>query len=505
MLNDQHGIILNPINKQFNITQSYKFTASRIEPNQPSISWDINLLGRNGNQASPSTLSGDQLDKAHGVIKSLLPRIVYFPNFLFEFPDKIYLENPPSEPDKHAFYRAILQDVLDAIGENTNLQDHVLKRMKSTEVFEKRNLDSVLLKMGGHITRSVFSNWDRIFKRPSRGKEIVVIPDTDTRNAAYLQLRLKHNNEYYEISERSLGFRWFFSYLLLTQYRGFRKAGPRSIVFLLDEPASNLHPSAQAQLLESFATLPASCDLIYTTHSHHMINPDWLEGAYVVKNEGIDYSQSDEDFSARHTVITLHRYREFAAEYPNQSTYFQPILDVLDYSPGKLENVPDVVMLEGKNDFYTMRFMQNVLKQPLINFMPGGGAGSLSPMIRIYLSWGRNFLVLLDSDKEGKKQQQLYMDEFGPILRGKLLTLSDIDPAWKNKAMEELFEETDRLLIQHSCYPKTDKYKKIHFARAIQELSVTGQTIQLSQTTQDIFQKLCTELEQRITERRDNP
>jgi hypothetical protein len=219
----------------------------------------------------------------------------------------------------------------------------------------------------------------------------------------------------------------------------------------------------------------------------------------VVKNEGIDYSNADEDYSSQSTMITLHRYRDFASKHPNQRTYFQPILDVLEYSPGRLENVPDVVMLEGKNDFYTLRFMQNVLKHPLINFMPGGGAGSLSPMIRIYISWGRDFIVLLDSDSEGESQKQRYLNEFGPIISDKLFTLGDIDGAWKGKGMEKLFEPNDCLLIQKGCYPQSSSFNKTHFARAIQELTLAGKDVFLSETTKSNFHKLCSELESQIS------
>jgi predicted ATP-dependent endonuclease of OLD family len=196
---------------------------------------------------------------------------------LFDFPDRVYLDDAPSDPERHRFYRSVLQDVLDAIADGTNLAEHVIARAKSDRDHDKKSLDSVLLKMGTHITRTVFSNWDRIFHRPAGNKEIVVGIGRDKENRLYLQLRLKDHGEYYEIGERSLGFRWFFTYLLLTHYRGFRRSGPRDVVFLLDEPASNLHSSAQTQLLQSFSALPAWCTVIYTTHSHHLINPDWLE------------------------------------------------------------------------------------------------------------------------------------------------------------------------------------------------------------------------------------
>jgi ABC-type dipeptide/oligopeptide/nickel transport system ATPase subunit len=59
-------------------------------------------------------------------------------------------------------------------------------------------------------------------------------------------------------------------------------------LFLLDEPASNLHSSAQAELLESFEKPLDRCSLIYTTHSHHLINVRWLDTAYVGKNAAVD-------------------------------------------------------------------------------------------------------------------------------------------------------------------------------------------------------------------------
>ena len=297
------------------------------------------------------------------------------------------------------------------------MKTHILNRAKDGTLHSRRALESVLLKMGSHISDTVFSNWNRIFKRSSGNKEIVVNYEKDDDDLLFLQLRIKDGSELYTISERSLGFRWFFAFLLLTQYRGFRKEAPHNVLFLLDEPASNLHSSAQAQLLKSFGNFPESCSIIYTTHSHHLINPDWLEGTFVVKNEGLDYNDED-NYKAKDTIITLNKYRDFVARHPDQTTYFQPILDVLDYSPSQLENIPNVVIVEGKNDFYTLKyFKERVLcGEYEFNLMPGGGAGSLDDIIRLYIAWGRSFIVLLDADKEGLAQKNRYKDLFGKLV-----------------------------------------------------------------------------------------
>ena len=54
-------------------------------------------------------------------------------------------------------------------------------------------------------------------------------------------------------------------------------------------------------------------------------------------------------------------YKNFVANYPNQQDYYQPVLDALDYQPGLLEKVPNIIITEGKNDFYTLCYINEVL------------------------------------------------------------------------------------------------------------------------------------------------
>ncbi len=114
---------------------------------------------------------------------------------------------------------------------------------------------------------------------------------------------------------------------------------------MFDEPASNLHSSAQQQLLKSFENLGHDTKIIYTTHSHYLINANWLESTYIVKNEGVE-PEVLESNSPKKTNILIEPYREFVMRYPDKIDYFQPILDVLDYKPSNLENVPNCVFLD---------------------------------------------------------------------------------------------------------------------------------------------------------------
>jgi hypothetical protein len=486
---------------RFEIEQSYTFKDSKVLEDQPAHLWSITLRSKPKGKKRPREVpsESDEWQRLTDFIADRLPTVRFFPNFLFDLPDRIYLESPPSDPQKHEFYKTVLQDVLDAIGEQANLRDHVLTRAQSGSEPEKRSMESVLLKVGSHITQTVFSSWNKIFNRAAGNKEISVNMAHDPQHGWYLQLRLKEGSNLYSISERSLGFRWFFAFLLLTQYRGFRKGAARDVLFLFDEPASNLHPSAQAQLLESFGRFPSHAPIVYTTHSHHMVNPDWLEGTFVVKNEGMEYSADDDEFIARDSHITLHRYRTFAAAHPNQTTYFQPVLDVLAYQPNRLENVPAVIMTEGKNDFYTLRFVQRLLKLPApIYMLPGSGAGSLADVIRLYLGWGRDFVVLLDSDTEGHHQKLRYEELFGRLVEGRIITLADVSAEWEEQSLEALFDDDDRTRLQQAVHADVASYQKTLFNRALQELLITGATPDISAASRSRFTILLKALQQRL-------
>lgn len=500
----EHKIRLASFDSPFLIRQRQVFEQSRLLAEQPKTVWDIEIKAAGQHQRLSASPGNDVWQKIVSATKAHLPRVVYFPNFLFEFPDSIYLDTAPEFEERHSFYRAVLQDVLDSVGDGIDLTTHVLERAKSGTSPDKRSLESVLLRLSSHISKTVFGNWEKVFKRSAGAKEVVVDLERDVQGLWYLRLRIKEGTDLYEISERSLGFRWFFAYLLLTHYRGFRERGPRSVVFLLDEPASNLHPAAQTQLLESLQALPENCTVIYTTHSQHLINPIWLENAYVVRNSAVTYDASDDEATSRRTVISLLRYRTFVAKFPNQTTYFRPILDVLDYRPSNLELVPDATFVEGKNDFYGLAYARlAVAPSPTTVLIPGGGAGSLDSAIGLYLGWARNFIVLLDSDAEGESQRKRYLEKFGALVENRIFSLADINPTWRGRGIERLFSSEDLAAIMNGFVVGQKKVTKIQIWRAIQERVATRNVTQLQPSSSSSFRELFRFLSERLESARE--
>ncbi|RZK78657.1 MAG: hypothetical protein EOO85_05760 [Pedobacter sp.] len=422
--------------------------------------------------------------------RKLIPSILYYPNFLFDFPSKVFLEASGKPSAKHVFYINLIQDVLNSLENGTNVDTHILARMRSDEKSDRRNLDRLIQKMERKISEVIFDAWNKIFRRKIKDTRIIINSNVDGENLPFLEFEIESEDGIYLINERSLGFRWFFIFLLFTQFRPFRKGSPKSIIYLFDEPASNLHSTAQKQLLKSFENLTENSKVIYTTHSHHLINPEWLESTYVVKNEGL-HLENPEIFNIKKTKIIIESYRDFATKHPHNTAYFQPILDVLDYAPSDLENIPSCVFLEGKNDFYTLAyFNQVILKKEKLNLAPSTGSGNLDTLISLYIAWGKNFIILLDSDKAGKREKDRYIEKYGILLEGKVFLLSDVNAKWDKKALEYLFENNDALKLQVQIYNDTNTLNKTHFNRAIQENLIKKQGFEFSEETKWNFEEI---------------
>jgi len=440
-----------------------------------------------------------------------LPVIVYYPNFLFDIPEKIYLQDaPPSaetpapaksrvkEERTHNFFQRVIEDILDYMDEKLSIQTHIIDRFKARDksVADKEALEAQLLKMSSKMNRVIFAAWKEIFPN-SRPKQIDLDIAADPDGRSYFELTIKEGSNKFKIGERSLGFRWFFTFLLVTEFRKVRSEDPGETIFLLDEPAYNLHSTAQKILLKIFAQLADKSKLIYTTHSHYLIEPTWLGGAYIIRNLAMDY-ENEVDFEESNTNIAVVPYRQFVAQHPDQSTYFQPILDALDYQPSKLEIVPALTIFEGKFDYYAMRYINEIILDGKFKVHPYPGSGdNLLPVIRLYLSWGARFIVVLDGDKAGQRAKQRYEKELGKIAQTLIFTLGDIKSEWAG-ATESLFTETEKAQIVAKANGPEGPVTKSALFTSIEALLIAKTKVKLTKGTLSNFEAIFAFIHEKI-------
>ena len=482
----------------FTINVACEFENSR--PKDPVSYWGFAPHVKKIEDADYIELDADD-DDWQTIVKyitvSLMPRIVYYEHFLFDFPDRIYLHGDKSNARNNKPYREIIEDIVQEIIPSGSIETSLYDNYTSSENGTGDIFDAVKSKLEEYISIHVFDSWGQLFNSSSAKVVLKFGIESDKTNKKdfYVEIKIKENLDLFFISERSMGFRWFFSFLFFILFRKNRKTDLGETLFLLDEPASNLHSTAQKRLLETFErfvedkTRPLK--LLYTTHSHHMINPKWLEGAFVVKNEAVDYN---EPFGNRNvTNITAVPYKRFVAEYPDQQDYFQPILDTLEYQPGLLEKVPSVIITEGKNDYYTLRYANEVLlknKYKKIHFIPGAGCDKNHSIIQLYIGWNKQFIILLDADNAGRKAKKLYKDIFGDLIVDNIKTYDEFVPEIGAVAMEDFFTEAEKLAITQRFDETATKYKKSAFNTAIQTAFINKEVIELSEETLNKFDSL---------------
>ena len=513
-LKNEHGFTLTEDIGIIKIRRECRFNNSTPSENQWNEEiWSTHFIGkpsRAKNEKSLLTWNGEVWKKTIGLIqREYIPKILYYPNFLFEFPERIYLEPAEDESREQEEYRSVIQDILNSIEEGLTVKDSLLDRAKNKGISSYKDaLDQLLLKMSYKLNAEILQSWDAIFEG-AQEKRINISCNSeveDPDNPRYfIELKIEQGSDSYSINDRSLGFRWFFSFLIFTAFRKSRSSDPGETLFLLDEPASNLHQSSQQKLLLSLDQIVSDCKLIYSTHSHHLIDPKWLAGTYIVRNQAMNYD-NPEEAHVTETNINAILYKNFVAQCPKEDNHFQPILDALDYMPSKLEMVPSIVFTEGKNDYYIFKYIGEILFQgecPL-NFYPGAGADKYEDVFRLYLAWNKNFVALFDADKKGEAARKRYVRKIGADVENRIFTLKNVAEAWAYKETEDLLSsDAEKSKIIRTCFEDSEiigGYEKSKFNTAIQNLYINKTVFKFNKPTLERFRKIFEFLEAKLND-----
>jgi len=393
--------------------------------------------------------------KIRNTIYRYTPDIAYFPTFVFDFPETAFLTDRGGALDR--FYRRVFQDILDYDGRGHTIEKDIVRRIRGEGMVvnwltfltawvqhdDRAKIQHVMDRASSAVTKLVFGRWNKIFGEDTKGKEVVISFETvegEVRDSAgnktttlehdvYIKFQIRDGTRRFNVNDRSLGFRWFFAFMLFTQFRVARNS-TRSLLFLFDEPASNLHAAAQQKLIDSFPEIAkGEHTLVYTTHSHYMIEPKWLEQTFIVTNR----SDAPNDLSVLDAIslddesldVRVDSYRSFVNSHPNQTSYFQPILDRLEVVPSRFDIKRSSVIIEGKSDYYILRYAAKVVENTELPLLPGLGAGTFGALAALHVGWNLDFLFVLDGDQQGKIERDRYVNEFG-IPSRQIVTINEL-------------------------------------------------------------------------------
>lgn len=248
----------------------------------------------------------------------------------------------------------------------------------------------------------------------------------DKAGKPYLEFWIKDEGERLYPKQRSRGVRWFLSFYLELKASASNSNIP--IVLLVDEPGVSLHARAQEDVLKVFEDISGKIQIIYTTHSPHLVEINKLHRVLAVQRDDLD--------SHRSTTRIIDPLRLSTAS-PDTLTPLQSILghpvSTDTYSSGRFNLIV--------NDVGSFCLLNAIISltgyKGQISLIPSTNVSSIPLLCNIFMGWGMEFGVLLfDNEVENEIGESLKKNVFKTESSGNELVIK----------MPELFHNAEDLL-----------------------------------------------------------
>ncbi len=398
----------------------------------------------------------------------LLPYILYFDDFSDRVPEKItFPSNYGAEDYKPRSKRSVeWQDIIEEIFRRTHNCQYTVKGF--FEMTEQHDREAVLSDIQDTLNREIIEDWKALKKRG----RLSLADDQEIENMG-LAIKCEVNADgskvfrfivedkssggrkrTFNITERSKGFQWFFNFAVKLKFNAKYKNSPEGAIYLLDEPGSYLHTSAQEELLKELKGMSEKNTILYCTHSQHLLDPDIINVASVriaAREEG---------------KVLLHPFG--SSRTKNTRGALTPILDALHLRTGLPNTVlRNVAITEGITDYYFFRMLQEfttLIRGEDFQILPGAGADQLKDLISYSIACADSYLLLLDNDEKGRSAYSSYKRHFGDE-QAKNFYRYNMEVASSNWELENFFsrDDAERLKKLTNCSSLKDAITALFF------------------------------------------
>jgi len=266
----------------------------------------------------------------------------------------------------------------------------------------------------------------------------------------------------YKPEQRSKGLQWYLSFFLRLKAEGSEKGN----IILIDEPGLYLHARAQQDVLKLLEELSKDNQIIFTTHSPYLIDPDKLSRVrLLIRNNTTREATIQNNFNKGADRDTL-----------------TPIITAigLDLSKGIAFPVKKNVVVEGVSDYYYMEAMLHFLKEKKeynfpedISIIPCIGHTAINSIVSLLIGWQlRDYKIVLDKKGTTKTYNKLVKDG---VPKERIIFIGKTD----SESIESLFskEDVDEYNINGKEFSKTITSKQFF------EKITHGDNVKLSEET----------------------
>lgn len=212
----------------------------------------------------------------------------------------------------------------------------------------------------------------------------------------FLEFWIKDEGERLYPKQRSRGVRWFLSFYL--ELKASANIN-RQMVLLVDEPGVSLHARAQEDVLRVFEDIRDKIQVIYTTHSPHLVEINKLHRVLAIQRDDLD--------SVRSSTRILDPL-QLASATPDTLSPLQSILGSPVAADGVSHDKFNLIVNDNGSFYLINAILQLTGLKNKISVIPSTGVASIPLLCNILMGWGLDFVVLLfGNDKEQNLEELL--------------------------------------------------------------------------------------------------
>jgi len=310
----------------------------------------------------------------------------------------------------------------------------------------------------------------------------------------FIEFWIKDEQERLYPKQRSRGVRWFLSFFLELKATAMDKS-QRNKVLLIDEPGVSLHARAQEDVLKVFDDISQQIQIIYTTHSPHLIDVDKLYRILAVQRA------IEDDMKSETLVFSARSLKSATADT------LSPIYSTMGARLNQQEIIKSFNNIIVK-DLATFYFMKAVVAltgfEKECYFLPASGAESIPTMVNILIGWGIEYFILnFGNSEEQSIYDKLIKEQFDnkiDLAKEQMIVMEDYMDA------EDLFSTIDfkkfivkvreGITVKNSEYVKDNNYSRTILASNFLKEVTTGTLVfkNLDDETRDNLNKFMQKL-----------
>ncbi len=315
-------------------------------------------------------------------ILSELPYILYFDDFRDEIPQ--FLEVPNKTSSQKSIWVPYFKELFLQTNAAYNFEE---LRDKASNI-----RDAILREAQNLIQEKLVQHWKNFSLQESQPLriELKYHPEhkIEIKIVEELLINGMKRDRFFDIKDRSKGFYWYFNFIMKLEFNPKKRhREDMETIYLLDEPGSYLHASAQKKLCDRLKSISSRNKVIFCTHSPYLLDPVQIPigNIKIVRKENESTIKLDNIYST---------------PLPRRNAAFQPILHALempflflDYSKN------NIILTEGIYDYYIWEIMKEAKN---LAFFPCDGANSLKHHISYMIFLGKKYSAIWDLDNEGR-------------------------------------------------------------------------------------------------------